>query len=121
MQLKERIIIEVYTGFCMTSSEERNAVYEYMQKIMGRPIFTHELAEKSIQEELREKSKADFIGLCEPKPQTKADRIRSMCDGELAVFLCRVKADYQWVEHDFPSEDACGDWEEWLKKEVEDE
>lgn len=54
----------------------------------------------------------------EPK-QTNADRIRSMTDEELAIFLCKVKADYQWVDHEYPNEDACGDWEEWLRAEME--
>lgn len=52
--------------------------------------------------------------------QTNADRIRNMANKELAEFLCRVKADYQWTEQDFPSEDACGNWEEWLESEGEE-
>lgn len=53
------------------------------------------------------------------KQQTNADRIRSMTDEELAVFCCKVKADYQWVDHEYPDEDACEDWEEWLQAESE--
>lgn len=64
MTLKERVIVEVYTGYCMTSAEERDEVYKYMALIMGRQVFTHELASKEIQEELRAKSKDDFIALC---------------------------------------------------------
>ena len=52
--------------------------------------------------------------------QTNADRIRSMSDEELAVFLCKVKADYQWEDHEFPSEEECGEWEEWIQLEVEE-
>ena len=51
---------------------------------------------------------------------TNADRIRSMSDEELAEFLCKVKSDYQWLEHEFPSEEESGEWEEWLKSEVEE-
>ena len=54
------------------------------------------------------------------KPQTNADRIRSMTDEELAAFCCKVKADYQWADHEFPDEDACGDWVEWLRAESEE-
>lgn len=50
---------------------------------------------------------------------TRADEIRSMTDEELAAFCCKVKADYQWAEHEFPDEDVCGDWEEWLRAESE--
>ena len=55
------------------------------------------------------------------KQMTNADRIRAMSDEELAEFLCEVKSDYQWVDHEFPSEEECGEWEEWLKKEVNHE
>lgn len=54
---------------------------------------------------------------CE-EPKTNADRIRSMTDEELAEFLCKVKADYQWVDQEFPREDESGEWEEWLKEEA---
>ena len=74
MTLKERVIVETYTGICMTSSEERNEVYKYMQEIMGRPIFTHELAFKNIQEKLREKSKKDFLELCKNKNKNEKTR-----------------------------------------------
>lgn len=51
--------------------------------------------------------------------RTNAERIRAMTNAELADFLCKVKSDYQWADHEFPSEDACGDWDEWLESEVE--
>lgn len=54
----------------------------------------------------------------QPK-QTNADRIRNLTDEELAAFCCKVKADYQWADHEYPDEDACGDWEEWLRAESE--
>lgn len=50
---------------------------------------------------------------------TNADRIRNMSDEELAEFLCKVKSDYQWMEHEFPSEEEHSEWEEWLQSEAE--
>ena len=50
----------------------------------------------------------------EEKKQTNADRIRNMSDEELAEFLCKVKSDYQWADHEFPSDEECGEWVEWL-------
>ena len=55
---------------------------------------------------------------CDSK-QTNADRIRNMSDEELAEFLCKVKSDYQWMEHEFPSEEEHGEWEDWLQQEAE--
>lgn len=48
-----------------------------------------------------------------------SDMIRKMTDEELAGFLCKVKADYQWIDQEYPSEENGGEWEEWLQKEVE--
>ena len=48
---------------------------------------------------------------------TNADKIREMNEAELANFLCEVKADYQWINHDFPNEDEPEDWMEWLRQE----
>lgn len=38
--------------------------HEYIEKLMGRPVWTHELADKNIVDQIKEKSKADFIELC---------------------------------------------------------
>ena len=51
---------------------------------------------------------------------TRGDEIRSMSDEELAEFLCKVKSDYQWADSEFPSEEECGEWVEWLQSEVEE-
>lgn len=51
--------------------------------------------------------------------ETNADKIRNMSNEELADFLCKVKSDYQWMEHEFPSEEEHGEWEEWLQSEAE--
>lgn len=64
MTLRERVIVETYTGICMTSGDERWEVYKYMAEIMGRSVYTHELADKKVQEQLKEKSRADFLALC---------------------------------------------------------
>lgn len=64
MTLRERVIVEAYTGYCMTTGEDRDAFNKYVAKIMGRPIYTHELADENIQNEIHDKSKADFIKLC---------------------------------------------------------
>ena len=38
-------------------------IEEYIEKIIGRPIFSHEIG--FLEKEIKEKSKADFIALCE--------------------------------------------------------
>lgn len=66
---------------------------------------------------------ADILEIMEQekgKPQTNADRIRSMTDDELAEFLKEVKEDYQWANPDYPDCYDCGEWLEWLKSESEE-
>lgn len=69
------------------------------------------------------KTVLDFIDECfeivESGKPTNADKIRNMSDEELAEFLCKVKSDYQWMEHEFPSEEEHGEWKEWLQSEAE--
>lgn len=40
-------------------------VHKYIEEKLGRPIWTHELADKSIWKEIKEKSKEDFLEICE--------------------------------------------------------
>ena len=61
---RERAIIMAYTGVCMLGGYRLLVFYEYLEEIMGRPVWTHELANKSVEEEIKAKSKADFIALC---------------------------------------------------------
>lgn len=61
MTKQEKIIVSAYTGVLMCNFDD---VHEYIQKKFGRPVFTHELADKSIQKEVAEKSKEEFLEIC---------------------------------------------------------
>lgn len=65
MTIRECAIIEAYTGICMCAGERRGEFYKYVAEIMGRPVYTHEFADKKIQDEITEKSKPDFVKLCQ--------------------------------------------------------
>ncbi len=60
----ERAIVMAYTGVCMLTGDKLGIYYKYIEELMGRPIWTHEFAIKEIQEEIKERSKSDFIALC---------------------------------------------------------
>lgn len=57
----EAIVVSAYTGFLMC---DFNDMHEYIEKKLGRPVWTHEFADKSIWEEIREKTKPDFLKIC---------------------------------------------------------
>lgn len=59
MTRREAAIISAYTGVLCVSFD---ALQEYVEEILGRSVFTHEMAERA--EEIKEKSKKDFLLLC---------------------------------------------------------
>ena len=62
MTKNEAAIVMTYTGICMLERKDLSYYYDYIEKIMGRPVFTHEIS--SLTDELRAGSREDFINLC---------------------------------------------------------
>jgi NTP pyrophosphatase (non-canonical NTP hydrolase) len=71
---REKAIIMAYTGTCMLTEEKFHIFHEYIEDLMGRPVFTHELANKKVQDEIKEKSKVDFLKLCD-EPESCDDSV----------------------------------------------
>lgn len=61
---KEKAIVSAYTGVAMLTGDKFSIFHKYIEDILQRPVFTHELANLQVWEEIKEKSKADFIKLC---------------------------------------------------------
>ena len=59
---KEKAIVMAYTGVVMLKGDKIQIFYKYVEKIMRRPILTHEMAQLSAK--IKEKSKDDFMALC---------------------------------------------------------
>ena len=68
---REKAIVMAYTGVTMLSGEKFSIFHKYIEDIMERPVFTHELAIELVWKQIKEKSRADFIKLCE---ETENDR-----------------------------------------------
>ena len=104
--------------------EEPKGIYEVLRaRKYGRqnPLIVYTKADAKEHLSIMDRDSgviATFLKDCR-EPKTKADRIRSFSDEELAEFLCKVKSDYQWADHEFPSEEECGEWEKWLQSEAE--
>ena len=62
MTEQEKIIVSAYTGYVMCDFEK---IHAYIEKKMGRPIYTHEFINERIDKEIHEKVKPDFLKLCE--------------------------------------------------------
>lgn len=59
---REKAIVMAYTGVCMLKEDEFKIFHKYVEEVIGRPVYTHELGE--LREKIREASKEDFLKLC---------------------------------------------------------
>lgn len=63
MTKQECAIIQAYTGVCMLSGDDDVIFGEYVRKLLGRSLFTHEYLDFA--DRIKELSKPDFLKLCE--------------------------------------------------------
>lgn len=63
MTKEECAIVSAYTGINMLIGSDLDYFYKYVDKLIGREVWTHELP--GLADEIKEKSKADFLKLCE--------------------------------------------------------
>lgn len=68
---REKAIVMAHTGICMLTGNKFRIFHKYVEDIMGRPVWTHEMALDSTADEIREKSKDDFIALCEDESSSE--------------------------------------------------
>ena len=61
---EEKAIVMAYTGYAMLTGDKFRVFHEYIQTILNRPVWTHELADIKVMDEIHQKSKSDFLALC---------------------------------------------------------
>lgn len=61
---KEKAIVMAYTGVAMLTGDKFSIFHKYIEELLNRPVFTHELASEEVWNEIKEKSKNDFLKLC---------------------------------------------------------
>lgn len=64
MTKNEAAVIMAYTGQVMLAGDDFDIFHLYIQKILKRPVFTYELGSESVWDEIKEKSKNDFLDIC---------------------------------------------------------
>lgn len=91
MTEKEKIIVSAFTGILMTDFQK---VHEYIEKKLGRPVWTHEFADKAIWEEIKKKSEDDFLDICKKNDNSdcsgKWERIKPGKDYYLKCSKCEM-------------------------------
>ena len=108
---REKAIVMAYTGICMLTGDKLQIFHKYVEDIMGKPVWTHEMALDSIADEIRANSKDDFIALCADESRSEnpnkwipvserlpevRQNVLCQCQGNLYSVL--------WLNHE-------GDWE----------
>ena len=61
---KEKAIVMAYTGVAMLTGDKFSIFQKYIEDLLNRPVFTHELASEEVWNEIKKKSKDDFLKLC---------------------------------------------------------
>ena len=100
MTLREKAICELFTGICFCVGEQRGAVYEYAEELLGRPVMTHDFLWHA--DKLRELAKADFEAICFDK-HTEGEWIKK--DIEIALELTCPACGFMYTEADPKTED----------------
>lgn len=91
---REKAIVMAHTGICMLAGEKFGVFHAYIEDIMGRPVYTHELAIQSISDEIKEKSRDDFIKLCKEEQEPCDDMVsRDMALEKMADYVASGYAD----------------------------
>lgn len=82
MTEREKAICEVFTGICFCAGEQREAVYQYASKLLGRPIFTHEFY--TLADKLKELARPDFVALCQKVEEVEPWDKKETCSGSVS-------------------------------------
>lgn len=57
---EQAAIVGAYTGYLAGPFSE---MHEYIEKIMGRPVFTHEMGSGAVADQIKQKAKSDFLAI----------------------------------------------------------
>ena len=61
MTLEEAILLSAYTGFLLV--QDFSDVHKFCEDTLGRPIWTHEFADKDVQKEIQNKLRPQIMKL----------------------------------------------------------
>lgn len=62
MEVKASVLVTAMTGIFFGDMSE---FHEYVEKLLGRPVWTHELGNKEVWNEIKEKSRKNIEALNE--------------------------------------------------------
>lgn len=101
---KEKAIVMAYTGVVMLKGDKIQIFYKYVEKIMGRPILTHEMAQLSTK--IKEKSKDDFMTLCKESTNEWTYNEKNIKRKEIIEMLTMLKKAARYNDYNTLIEDV---------------
>lgn len=112
MTKQECAIVMAYTGIVMLTGDNLGIYYKYLEKILGRPVWTHELACKEVQKEIKEKSLNDFLTLCKEAKHNGWINCEEKPPKKNGRYLVRVKSSDGTADIYFETVDnySAGEW-----------
>ena len=61
MTKQEAAIIMAYTGTTLLTGDDFSIFHKYIEEKLKRPVWTHELADKAVEREIKEATREEFI------------------------------------------------------------
>ena len=62
---EQAAIIGAYTAVACGPFDE---LHEYIERIMKRPVYTHELGDSKVWEQIKQNARGDFLSICRIDP-----------------------------------------------------
>lgn len=92
MTREEAILLSAYTGFLLTP--DFSQVHKFCEDTLGRPIWTHEFADRDVQNEIREKLRPKIMELIQ-HPTALSGPTREMVERMRGEWMFPIFADQQ--------------------------
>ena len=86
MTREEAILLSAYTGFLLV--QDFSDVHKFCEDTLGRPIWTHEFADKDVQKEIQNKLRPQIMKLIQSTNALRSvsrEQVEKVCKGEWIV------------------------------------
>lgn len=61
---REKVIVSAHTGVVMLPEDKVFMLFDYFEELLGRRITIYDLQFKEVSDQIKEKSKPEFLEIC---------------------------------------------------------
>lgn len=96
MTKRECAIVMAFTGVAMLKGDDLDIFYQYIAEVIGRPVYTHEIA--MMADDIKESARADFIQICHDAAEgTELQKVSSRPKSE--QYICPRCGSFCYYPH----------------------